>query len=64
MPSEKHLAVLRTLASIETGTKGSGFINEHAAEECCDKGWVEPVGRGHYVLTDAGRAILKAEEAP
>ncbi len=57
LPSQKHYQVLINILKAEKGP--SVYINQKDAEECLNKGWLESLGVGGYILTIKGRNLLE-----
>lgn len=55
-PTARQLKALQAAKELEEGI--SVHINIGTAEECCDLKWLQ-ASQGGYLLTDAGRAVLR-----
>ena len=55
-PTEKQLEALKAAQTLER--KGTVFINPAYAEECVERGWLEPRPGGGWSLTREGRRFV------
>jgi hypothetical protein len=56
LPTKRQYTSLLAIQNAEQGS--SPFINIGDAEECVDRGWLEPLATNVWRLTDQGKKLL------